>query len=130
MDSNAASSCAPHRSQTIRSCADFVFNPNFELVSANPSPVVYDQTSRTAVWSLGDLNGRDAREITVKLRAIPEALAATNALGRGTLRTQSLPFGSNFDSPNITVGKVPRARIDAISPGLTVTPGDTTYVPF
>ena len=110
--------------------ADFVFNPNFELVSANPSPVVYDQTSRTAVWSLGDLNGRDAREITVKLRAIPEALAATNALGRGTLRTQSLPFGSNFDSPTVTVGKIPRARIDAISPGLTVTPGDTLFVPF
>jgi uncharacterized repeat protein (TIGR01451 family) len=110
--------------------ADFVFNPNFELVSASPTPVVYDQTSRTAVWSLGDLGGRDAREISVKLRAIPEALAATNALGRGTLRTQSLPFGSNFDSPNITVGKIPRARIDAVSPGLTVTPGDTTYVPF
>jgi uncharacterized repeat protein (TIGR01451 family) len=110
--------------------ADFVFNPNFELVSASPAPVVYDQTSRTAVWSLGDLGGRDAREISVKLRAVPEALAATNALGRGTLRTQSLPFGSNFDSPNITVGKIPRARIDAVSPGLTVTPGDTTFVPF
>jgi uncharacterized repeat protein (TIGR01451 family) len=110
--------------------ADFVFNPNFELVSASPSPVVYDQTSRTAVWSLGDLGGRDAREINVKLRALPEALAATNTLGRGTLRTQSLPFGSNFDSPSITVGKIPRARIDAVSPGLTVTPGDTTYVPF
>ncbi|MGB7924829.1 MAG: tetratricopeptide repeat protein [Pyrinomonadaceae bacterium] len=110
--------------------ADFVFNPNFELVSASPSPVAYDQTSRTAIWSLGDLGGRDTREINVKLRAIPDALAATNPLGRGTLRTQSLPFGSNFDSPNITVGKIPRARIDAVSPGLTVTPGDTTFVPF
>jgi uncharacterized repeat protein (TIGR01451 family) len=110
--------------------ADFVFNPNFELVSASPSPVAYDQTSHTAIWSLGDLGGRDTREINVKLRAVPDALAATNALGRGTLRTQSLPFGSNFDSPNITVGKIPRARIDAVSPGLTVTPGDTTFVPF
>jgi uncharacterized repeat protein (TIGR01451 family) len=110
--------------------ADFVFNPNFELVSASPAPVAYDQTSRTAIWSLGDLGGRDAREINVKLRAVPEALAATNPLGRGMLRTQSLPFASNFDSPNITVGKIPRARIDAVSPGLTVTPGDTTFVPF
>jgi uncharacterized repeat protein (TIGR01451 family) len=110
--------------------ADFVFNPNFELVSATPSPVAYDQTSRTAIWSLGDLGGRDAREINVKLRALPDALAATNPLGRGMLRTQSLPFASNFDSPNITVGKIPRARIDAVSPGLTVTPGDTTFVPF
>jgi uncharacterized repeat protein (TIGR01451 family) len=110
--------------------ADFVFNPNFELVSASPSPVAYDATSRTAIWSLGDLGGRDAREINVKLRAVPDALAATNPLGRGMLRTQSLPFASNFDSPNITVGKIPRARIDAVSPGLTVTPGDTTFVPF
>lgn len=110
--------------------ADFVFNPNFELVSASPSPIAYDKASHTAIWALGDLGGRDAREITVTLRAMPDALAATNTLGRGTLRTQSLPFGSNFDSPSITVGKVPRARIDAVSPGLTVTPGDTMYVPF
>lgn len=110
--------------------ADFVFNPNFDLVSASPSPIAYDKASRTAIWALGDLGGRDSREITVTLRAMPDALAATNTLGRGTLRTQSLPFGANFDSPSITVGKIPRARIDAVSPGLTVTPGDTMYVPF
>jgi uncharacterized repeat protein (TIGR01451 family) len=30
----------------------------------------------------------------------------------------------------VTVGKVPAARIDAVSVGLTTTPGDTTYIPF
>ncbi|HYE64778.1 MAG TPA: tetratricopeptide repeat protein, partial [Pyrinomonadaceae bacterium] len=99
--------------------ADFVFNPNFELVSANPSPLVYDRPSRTAIWSLGDLASRADREISVTLRALPDALAATNSLGRGTMRTQSLPLGSNFDSPSVTIGKVPRARIDAVSVGLT-----------
>ena len=53
--------------------ADFVFNPDFELVSANPSPLVYDRPSRTAIWSLGDLESRDNREITVTLRALPRA---------------------------------------------------------
>lgn len=110
--------------------ADFVFNPSFELVSASPSPIAYDRPSRTAIWALGDLGGRDAKEITVTLRAMPEAMAGTNPLGRGMMRTQSLPYGSNFDSPTISVGKVPRVRIDAVSPGLTVTPGDTTYIPF
>lgn len=109
---------------------DFVFNPNFELVSANPSPITYDRPSRTAIWSLGDVGARDTRDINVVLRAVPNALAATSSLGRGAIRTQSLPLGSNFDSPNITVGKVPRARIDAVSIGLTATPGDTIYVPF
>jgi uncharacterized repeat protein (TIGR01451 family) len=110
--------------------ADFVLNPNFELVSANPAPINYDRASRTAIWSLGDLGSRSTRDITVQLRAVQDALANTNTLGRGALRTQSLPFGSNFDSPSITVGKVPRARIDAVSVGLTTTPGDTVYVPF
>lgn len=110
--------------------ADFVFNPNFELVSANPSPITYDRPSRTAIWSLGDVGARDTRDINVVLRAVPNALAATSSLGRGAVRTQSLPLGSNFDSPNITVGKVPRARIDAVSIGLTATPGDTIYIPF
>ncbi|HEY0377121.1 MAG TPA: tetratricopeptide repeat protein [Pyrinomonadaceae bacterium] len=110
--------------------ADFVLNPNFELVSANPAPINYDRASRTAIWSLGDLGARSTRDISVTLRAVPDALANTSTLGRGALRTQSLPFGSNFDSPSITVGKVPKARIDAVSVGLTTTPGDTIFVPF
>ena len=110
--------------------ADFVLNPNFELVSANPAPINYDRASRTAIWSLGDLGSRSTRDISVTLRAVPDALANTSTLGRGALRTQSLPFGSNFDSPSITVGKVPKARIDAVSVGLTTTPGDTIFVPF
>ena len=110
--------------------ADFVLNPNFELVSANPAPINYDRASRTAIWSLGDLGSRSTRDISVTLRAVPDALANTSTLGRGALRTQSLPFGSNFDSPSVTVGKVPKARIDAVSVGLTTTPGDTIFVPF
>lgn len=110
--------------------ADFVLNPNFELVSASPQPINYDRASRTAIWSLGDLGARSTRDISVTLRAVPDALANTSTLGRGALRTQSLPFGSNFDSPSVTVGKVPKARIDAVSVGLTTTPGDTIFVPF
>ncbi|HEX8773793.1 MAG TPA: tetratricopeptide repeat protein [Pyrinomonadaceae bacterium] len=113
-----------------RARADFVFDPNFELVNASPSPVAYDRPSRTAIWSLGELAARGSREITVTLRAVPDALAATNTLGRGMLRTPSLPTPSNFDSPSITIGRVPRAEIGAVSVGLTSTPGDTIYVPF
>jgi uncharacterized repeat protein (TIGR01451 family) len=110
--------------------ADFVLNPNFELVSASPQPINYDRASRTAIWSLGDLGARSTRDISVTLRAVPDALANTSTIGRGALRTQSLPFGSNFDSPSMTVGKVPKARIDAVSVGLTTTPGDAIYIPF
>jgi uncharacterized repeat protein (TIGR01451 family) len=111
--------------------ADFVFNPDFELVSATPSPVAYDRASRTAIWSLGDLESRDNREITVTLRAVGEALAGPNKpVGRGTMRTQSLFIPSNFDGPAISVGRVAGARVEAVSKGLTATPGDTMYVPF
>lgn len=110
--------------------ADFVFDPNFELVTASPAPIAYDRPSRTAIWSLGELSARGAREISVTLRAVSDALAATNSLGRGMLRTQSLPTASNFDSPSITIGRVPRAEIGAVSVGLTATPGDTVYLPF
>jgi uncharacterized repeat protein (TIGR01451 family) len=111
--------------------ADFVFNPDFELVSATPSPVAYDRASRTAIWSLGDLESRDNREITVTLRAVAEALAGTGKpVGRGTMRTQSLFIPSNFEGPSISVGRVAGARVEAVSKGLTATPGDTMYVPF
>jgi uncharacterized repeat protein (TIGR01451 family) len=111
--------------------ADFVFNPDFELVSATPAPVAYDRPSRTAIWSLGDLESRDNREITVTLRAVSEALAGPNKpVGRGTMRTRSLFIPSNFEGPAISVGRVPGARVEAVSKGLTATPGDTMYVPF
>ncbi|MET0623989.1 MAG: tetratricopeptide repeat protein [Pyrinomonadaceae bacterium] len=111
--------------------ADFVFNPDFELVSATPSPISYDRPSRTAIWSLGDLESRDNREITVTLRAVGEALAGANKpVGRGTMRTQSLFIPSNFEGPAISVGRVAGARVEAVSKGLTATPGDTMYVPF
>lgn len=111
--------------------ADFVFNPDFELVNATPAPISYDRPSRTAIWSLGDLESRDNREITVTLRAVGEALAGSNkAVGRGTMRTQSLFIPSNFEGPTISVGRVAGARVEAVSKGLTATPGDTMYVPF
>ncbi|HYH87074.1 MAG TPA: tetratricopeptide repeat protein [Pyrinomonadaceae bacterium] len=111
--------------------ADFVFNPDFELVNATPAPIAYDRLSRTAIWALGDLDSRDNREITVTLRAVPEALAGTSKpVGRGTMRTQSLFIPSNFDGPTISVGRVSAARVDAVSKGLTATPGDTMYIPF
>ena len=109
---------------------DFVFNPDFELVSANPSPLVYDRASRTAIWSLGEVDSRAGRDITITLKAVGEALAATRPVGRGTMRTQSLTTPANFDGPSISVGRVARARIDAVSTGLTATPGDTIYIPF
>lgn len=111
--------------------ADFVFNPDFELVNASPAPISYDRPSRTAIWSLGDLESRDNREITVTLRAVAEALAGPNKpVGRGTMRTQSLFIPSNFEGPAINVGRVAGARVDAVSKGLTATPGDTIYIPF
>jgi uncharacterized repeat protein (TIGR01451 family) len=115
----------------LQTRADFVFNPDFELVSATPAPIQYDRPSRTAIWSLGDLESRDNREITVTLRAVPEALAGTSRpVGRGTMRTKSLFIPSNFDGPTINVGRVAGARVDAVSKGLTATPGDTIYIPF
>jgi len=111
--------------------ADFVFNPDFELVNATPAPLQYDRPSRTAIWLLGDLESRDNREITVTLRAVSEALAGPNKpVGRGTMRTQSLFIPANFEGPTISVGRVAGARVEAVSKGLTATPGDTMYVPF
>lgn len=110
--------------------ADFVFSPDFELVNADPLPIAYDRDSRTAVWSLGDLESSAGREIKLTMRAVPDALAANRSVGRGIMRTQSLPVPSNFDGPTINVGRVPRARIEAISAGLTATPGDIIYMPF
>ncbi|HLL74694.1 MAG TPA: tetratricopeptide repeat protein [Pyrinomonadaceae bacterium] len=111
--------------------ADFVFSPDFELVNANPMPFFYSSETRTAIWTLGELDPRESRDITVTLRALPNALASSNSsVGRGIMRTSSLPVPSNFDGPTISVGRVARARVEAVSAGLTATPGDVMFIPF
>jgi hypothetical protein len=110
--------------------ADFIFNQNFEFVSANPAPLVYDNGSRSAIWNLGDMDARTSRDISVILRIVPDALAAAHPSGRGTLRTSSLPTEASFDGPTIEVGRVPKAQIEARSTRLTATPGNTVFIPF
>jgi uncharacterized membrane protein len=109
--------------------ADFVFNPNFELV-ASSLEAAYDRSARTAVWNLGDLNAGEQRQITVTLRAVNDANAQTTRVGRGRIRSQSSPVQVSFDGPGIEVSALPRVRVDAVSVGLTARPGETVYFPF
>jgi uncharacterized repeat protein (TIGR01451 family) len=109
--------------------ADFVFSPNFEVISTSPSST-YDKVSRTAIWSLGDLNPGEQRQITVNLRASSDALAQSTEIGRGKVRSQSLPIQASFDGQKIEVLAVPKVRVDAVSVGLTARPGETVYFPF
>ncbi len=109
--------------------ADFVFSPNVEVLSTSPAST-YDKVSRTAIWSLGDLNPGEQRQITVNLRASSDALAQSTEIGRGKVRSQSLPIQASFDGPKIEVLAVPKVRVDAVSVGLTARPGETVYFPF
>jgi uncharacterized membrane protein len=109
--------------------ADFVFNPNFELV-ASSLEATYDRSARTAVWNLGDLTAGEQRQITLTLRAANDAIAQTTRIGRGRIRSQSSPVQVSFDGPGIEVSVLPRVRVDAVSVGLTARPGETVFFPF
>lgn len=110
--------------------ADFVFNPNFELVGASPEPRAYDTASRTASWNLGNVEAGGTRQITATLRVASGALAETSLLGRGIVHTLSLPSRSSFYSSSLIIGRVSRARLDARSARLNATPGETVDIPF
>jgi len=109
---------------------EFIFSSEFELISAVPPPIVYDRPSRAAVWNIGELKPLDSRDIIVTLRPAPVALAASTTIGRGTVSTPSITTPINFDGPSISIGRVAGVRVDAVSKGLTATPGDTLYIPF
>lgn len=110
--------------------AEFIFSPEYELVSSDPAPASYDRQSRTAVWLVGNLEAGKSRKIQATVRVTTEALAQTNQLGRGSLRTPSIPLPSNFSSPQFTIGRVNRVAIEAPSTWLSATPGDTIYLPL
>jgi uncharacterized repeat protein (TIGR01451 family) len=116
-------------SSVANSRADFVFNRNFELINSVPA-AIYDKDSRIAVWSLGDLNPGEQKQITVTVRATSDALAQSIVVGRGRVRSQSLPVQASFDGPKIELTPMPKVRVDAVSPGLTARPGEAIYFPF
>jgi uncharacterized repeat protein (TIGR01451 family) len=91
---------------------------------------MYDKDSRIAVWSLGDLDPGEQKQITVIVRATGEALAQSIVVGRGRVRSQSLPVQTSFDGPKIELAPMPKVRVDAVSLGLTARPGETVYFPF
>jgi uncharacterized repeat protein (TIGR01451 family) len=108
---------------------DFVFNPSFEVVDSSVLPT-YDKESHIAIWRLGDLPAGETKNITVTLRASNSALAATNSIGRGMIQSPSLSSRVGLESTTVSVGKVFRVRIDAVSTGLTGKPGEVLYFPF
>jgi uncharacterized repeat protein (TIGR01451 family) len=116
-------------SSVVSSRADFVFNRNFELVNSVPA-AMYDKDSRIAVWNLGDLNPGEQKHITVTVRATSDALAQSIMVGRGRVRSQSLPVQASFDGPKIELSPMPKVRVDAVSLGLTARPGESIYFPF
>ncbi|MGA9993786.1 MAG: hypothetical protein WBP93_00085 [Pyrinomonadaceae bacterium] len=91
--------------------ADFVLGSAFELVSASPSPLVYDPSSRTATWTLGDLSPQDSREILMTLRfenpfifLQSPIFPPTSHIGDLALHAQSLFDGTDFDTTYFYVG--------------------------
>ncbi len=73
---------------------------------------------------------RASRDITVTLRATADALAVTEPLGRGTLRTASLAAETSYTGPAISIGRVSKVNVEAGKAALNALPGEILYLPF
>ncbi|HEX8457542.1 MAG TPA: carboxypeptidase regulatory-like domain-containing protein [Pyrinomonadaceae bacterium] len=96
----------PSRRPVLGVRADFIVSPGFEFVNAEPTAVTYDVAARAVVWSLGDMDAGAERVLKVTLRVLPDATAddrAQRPLGRGLLRSGSLPVAVIFAGANVLV---------------------------
>jgi hypothetical protein len=101
---------------------EFVFGSPFELVQSVPASVYNDET-RTAVWSLGQLAPREKMQLKVTVRVRNDASSGLESVGRGRLQTDSGEGNVEFDAPTIEIGSAskagasPRSQSGATSSG-------------
>lgn len=95
---------------------EFILGPPFELVQSVPASV-YNNETRTAVWSLGQLAPREKMQLKVTVRVRNDASSGLESVGRGRLQTDSGEGNVEFDGPMIEIGSASKAGASARSQG-------------
>ncbi len=106
------------------------YHPNLIFLSAQPTPNIVEQASRTLAWTLDRLGGQASFRMEVHFKVGDEATAGQEIINRGSLDMAAGGEPLLMASPTVTVLQVAMVRLEGSREELAVTPGDVLDLPF
>jgi uncharacterized repeat protein (TIGR01451 family) len=107
----------------------YAYHPNLIFLSAQPTPSIVEQATRTLVWNLGDLQSQANRRMEVTFKVGDEAMAGIQLLNRGAIESAVAGESVSFVSPLVVVQQVAAVKVETAREDIATTPGDILYLP-
>ncbi|MBI3611249.1 MAG: DUF11 domain-containing protein [Nitrospirae bacterium] len=108
----------------------YAYHPNLIFLSAQPTPNIVEQASRTLAWTLENLPSQSSRRMEVHFKVGDEATAGQEIINRGGLEMSAGGEPILLSSPLVTVEQVAMVKLEGSREEITVTPGDALDLPY
>ncbi|MBI3995638.1 MAG: DUF11 domain-containing protein [Nitrospirae bacterium] len=108
----------------------YAYHPNLIFLSAEPTPQIVEQASRSLAWTLDTLPGQASKRMEVRFKVGDEATAGQEIINRGGLEMSAGGEPILLSSPPVTVEQVAMVKLEGSREEITVTPGDVLDLPY
>lgn len=108
----------------------YAYHPNLIFLSAEPTPNIVEQASRTLAWTLDNLPSQSSKRMEVRFKVGDEATAGQEIVNRGGLEMSAGGEPILLSSPPVTVEQVAVVKLEGSREEITVTPGDVLDLPY
>jgi uncharacterized repeat protein (TIGR01451 family) len=108
----------------------YAYHPNLIFLSADPTPHIVEQASRTLAWTLDNLPSQSSKRMEVHFKVGDEATAGQEIVNRGGLEMTAGGEPILLSSPLVTVEQVAVVKLEGSREEITVTPGDVLDLPY
>lgn len=108
----------------------YAYHPNLIFLSAQPTPNIVEQASRTLAWTLDTFPSQSSKRMEVHFKVGDEATAGQKIINRGGLEMAAGGEPMLLSSPLVTVEQVAMVKLEGSREEITVTPGDILDLPY
>jgi len=108
----------------------YTYHPNLIFLSAQPTPNIVEQASRTLAWTLDNFPSQSSKQMEVHFKVGDEATAGQEIINRGGLEMAAGGEPMLLSSPLVTVEQVAVVKLEGSREEITVTPGDILDLPY
>ncbi|HUK55431.1 MAG TPA: tetratricopeptide repeat protein [Nitrospiria bacterium] len=108
----------------------YTYHPNLIFLSAQPTPNIVEQASRTLAWTLDNFPSQSSKRMEVRFKVGDEATAGQEITNRGGLEMAAGGEPMLLSSPLVTVEQVAMVNLEGSREEMTVTPGDILDLPY
>ena len=108
----------------------YAYHPDLIFLSAQPTPNIVEQASRSLVWQFDKLPSQASRKMEIQFKVGDEATAGQNIVNLGSLEISAGGEPTLLASPLVSVRQVAMIKLEGPKEEMAVTPGDVLNLPY